>query len=60
MLTDDGSQVTDCFATKDKKPNGKYAFDEAAPRSPSNAGWHRRVTRKRMVWLNALMVALTN
>ena len=28
MLTDDGSQVTDGFATKDKKPSGKYAFDE--------------------------------
>ena len=42
MLTDDGSQVTDCFATEDKKPSGKHAFDEATPRSPSNAAWYCR------------------
>ena len=29
ILTDNGSQFTDCFATKDKKPSGKHAFDEA-------------------------------
>ncbi|MFS2026034.1 hypothetical protein ACL58G_31110 [Massilia sp. GER05] len=42
MLTDDGSQVTDCFATEDKKPSGKHAFDEATPRSPSNVAWYCR------------------
>ena len=29
ILTDNGSQFTDRFATKDKKPSGKHAFDEA-------------------------------
>ena len=29
ILTDNGSQFTDRFATKDKKPSGKHAFDVA-------------------------------
>jgi transposase InsO family protein len=29
ILTDNGSQFTDRFTTKDKKPSGKHAFDEA-------------------------------
>jgi len=29
ILTDNGSQFTDSFTTKDKKPSGKHAFDVA-------------------------------
>jgi hypothetical protein len=51
ILTDNGSQFTDRFATKDKKPSGKHAFDLAcaaigaehrlAPPRPANE-WHGR------------------
>jgi hypothetical protein len=29
ILTDNGSQFTDRFAMKDKKPSGQHAFDKA-------------------------------
>jgi hypothetical protein len=50
ILTDNGSQFTDRFATKDKKPSGEHAFDRARtsmaiehrlapPRHPQPTGW---------------------
>jgi len=35
ILTDDGSQFTDRFATKDKKPSGQHAFDVACAALPA-------------------------
>jgi transposase InsO family protein len=35
ILTDNGSQFTDRFATKDKKPSGKHAFDVACAALPA-------------------------
>jgi transposase InsO family protein len=52
ILTDNGSQFTDRFATKDKKPSGGHAFDVActtipaehrlAPRHPQTNGMVER------------------
>jgi transposase InsO family protein len=53
ILTDNGSQFTDRFASKDKKPSGKHAFDVAcsgmdvehrlaAPRHPQTNGMVKR------------------
>ena len=57
ILTDNGSQFTDRFATKDKKPSGKHAFDVACA---SIAVEHRHAIRKRTGWSNASMAASTN
>jgi transposase InsO family protein len=35
ILTDNGSQFTDRFTTKDKKPSGKHAFDVACAALPA-------------------------
>ncbi|WP_305825853.1 integrase core domain-containing protein, partial [Massilia brevitalea] len=35
ILTDNGSQFTDRFATKDKKPSGQHAFDVACAALPA-------------------------
>ncbi len=35
ILTDNGSQFTDRFATKDKKPSGRHAFDVACAALPA-------------------------
>ncbi len=60
ILTGDGSQFTDRFATKDKKPSGQHAFDVLAPQYLPSIAWCRRGPRKRTAWSSASTVASMN
>jgi len=60
ILTDNGSQSTDRFATKDKKPTaGTPSTSLAQPCLPS-IGWNRRATLKRMAWSSVSTAVSTN
>lgn len=60
ILTDNGSQFTDRFATKDKKPSGQQPLTWLAqPCLPSTA-WPRRGTRQRTSWSSVSTAASTN
>jgi hypothetical protein len=50
ILADNGSQLTDRFATKNKKPSGSTNSTLPAPMPPQSTGLRLRGSRKRMVW----------
>ena len=51
LLTDNGSQFTDRFTTKDRKPSGQHAFDKVcAAMGIEHRALHRPGIRKRMAW----------
>lgn len=51
MLTDNGSQFTDRFTVKDKKPSGNHAFD----RECALLGIEHRVTKPRHPQTNGMV-----
>jgi hypothetical protein len=60
ILTDNGSQFTDRFAAKDKKPSGKHAFDVAWAANAASIAWRRQGTPKRTAWSSASTAASTS
>jgi len=60
ILTDNGSQFTDRFATTDKKPSGNHAFDQACAALTAGTISLRRGSQKRTAWSNASTAASTS
>jgi hypothetical protein len=55
ILTDNGSQFTDRFANKDKKPAAAICSTAPAAKPRSNIAWPHHVIHKPMAWSNASM-----
>jgi transposase len=55
ILTDNGSQVTDRFTSKDKQPSGRHVFDKVCAGMGIEHRWRHLVIHKLMAWSSASM-----